>query len=297
MYAVAQTEVNTPAPDTSVPLHTPASADTLVVSSPDEVRVITSGDTMTVNIIGKKDEPNYYYNKKVIVNDDAEEVTTTSRNVGSGLGWDFSLIEGSTRTPQIEIAFRASLYAGFSVLMGKPSDMKSKFFKQAEAGIDITEFGFYPRSDKWWLTLNWGILLNRYNLSDNMMSRTDDGVGLMPYPDGSRDQSSYFSMLSNNLTLMWYYRLSKHTNLGLGVGLINRVADNCHYKTKYTLSDDTSVTDMGELPIRSNMLSLTAQYMLDNLLGVYVRYTPMSPFKKDKGLDFQQLTFGLKVRF
>lgn len=292
MYAVAQTEVNTP--DT----HTHTPADTLVVSNPNEVKVITSGDTMTVNIVGKKDEPNYYYNKKVIVNDDAEEVTTTSRNVGSGLGWDFSLIEGSTRTPQIEIAFRASLYAGFSVLMGKPSDMKSKFFKQAEAGIDITEFGFYPRSDKWWLTLNWGILLNRYNLSDNMMSKTsDDGVGLMPYPDGSRDQSSYFSMLSNNLTLMWHYRLSKHTNLGLGVGLINRVADNCHYKTKYTLSDDTSVTDMGELPIRSNLLSLTAQYMLDNLLGVYVRYTPMSPFKKDKGLDFQQLTFGLKVRF
>lgn len=275
-----------------------AETDTLVVSHPDEVKVITTGDTLSVSISGKKDHPGYFYSKSVTVDTEQEDVTRTSKNVGSGLGWDFSLIEGSKQTPTIELSLWARLYAGWDFLLGAPAEMKLKGWKSYEAGIDIFHFTYRPRTDKWWVTLDWGLLMNRYHFKNNMMTSTADGaVYMAPYPDESYSQSSSFQTLSGCLSLMGHYRLSKNQSIGLGVTWTTQGIDGSSYKTKYTLSDGTSVTDMNEIPIRSNLFGIKAEYMFGNNIGLYARYTPMSLFDKDKAPSFQQLNVGFQVRF
>lgn len=278
--------------------NTNAQTDTLVVRQPEEVKLITAGDTLNICIEGSKDNPLYYYNKTVVMNPEKEEIITTSKNVGSGLGWDFSLLEGRNSTPQIELSLRAQMYAGWNFMLNKPSDMKQNWFKSYEAGIDIFHVAFYPRSNKWWLSADWGIVLSQYRFKDNMMTTASDGTIVMaPYPDGSSSQSSAFRTLSGGLTFMGHYQLAKEHSVGLGLVWNSKIMDNCSYKTKYSLSDGTPVTDMNELPIRSNLLSIKAEYMFIDKIGLYLRYTPMSIFKKDKAPKFSELNVGFQVRF
>lgn len=275
-----------------------AQTDTLVVRQPEEVKVITIGDTLNISIEGNKDNPGYYYNKMVVVDSEKEEVTTTSKNIRSGLGWDFSLLERRNSTPQIELTIRAQMYAGWHILLGRPSDMKQKCARSFECGIDIMHFVLHPRTDKWWLSLDWGLVLNQYRFKRNMMTTAPDGTIVMePYPEESHSKNSFFRTLSSGLTLMGHYQFAKDHSLGLGLMWNSKIGDNCHYKTKYKLSDGTTVVNMNELPIRSNLLSIKAEYMFQNYIGLYLLYTPMSIFKKDKAPKFSELNIGLQMRF
>ncbi len=273
-----------------------AQTDTLVVKNADEVKVITTGDTLSVSISGKKDEPNYYFYKTVAIDAEKEDETTSSKNVGSRLGWDFSLIEDRNSTSEIELGFVTQLSAGWSMPLGKPSGMKTKWFPTEELGLDVIQLTVKPAKAKWWVSLDWGALYNKYVLKDCMMTTTQDGnVGITPYPEGSGSQSSYFHTFSSNLTLMGHYYVSKNDYLGLGVSWISRVMDNGSYKSKYALSDGTEVVDMNELPIRRNLFSIKAEYMM-NRGGFFLRYTPMSMFHKGKGPSFSQLSLGFQIR-
>lgn len=275
-----------------------AQSDTLVINKPDEVRVVTSGDTLSINISGKKDNPGFLYNKTVTVNPETESVTTTSRNSASRLGWDFSLIESSKSTTVLELSLRAQLYVGWDILLGKPSDMKLKTLKSYEAGIDIFNLTFRPRTHKWWVSLDWGMIMNRYNFKDCMMTTTADGrVEMTTFPEGCSPQTSYFQTLSSSLTLMGHYQFAKHQSIGLGVTWDSKITNNCSYKAKYNLADGTVVTDMNEIPIRSNLFAIKAEYMFADNVGLYLRYTPMTILKKDKAPNFQQLNVGLQLRF
>lgn len=278
--------------------NTNAQTDTLVVRQPEEVKVITTGDTMNISIEGSKENPLYYYNKTVVVDPEKEEVTTTSKNVGSGLGWDFSLLEGRNSTALTELSLRAQMYVGWDFMLNNPSDMKQNWFKSYEAGIDIFHLTFYPRTIKWWLSADWGIVLSQYRFKDNMMTTASDGTIVMaPYPDGSSSQSSSFRTLSGGLTFMGHYRLTKEHSVGLGLVWNSKIMDNCSYKTKYTLSDGASITDMNELPIRSNLISFKAEYMFMDRIGLYLRYSPMSIFKNGKAPKINELNVGFQVRF
>ena len=263
--------------------NTNAQTDTLVVRQPEEVKVITIGDTMNISIEGSKENPLYYYNKTVVVDPEEEEVTTTSKNVGSGLGWDFSLLEGRNSTALTELSLRAQMYVGWNFMLNKPSNMKQNWFKSLEAGIDIFHLAFYPRNNKWWMSIDWGIVLSQYRLKDNMMTTASDGTIVMtPYPDGSSSQSSSLRTLSGSLAFMGHYRPAKEHSVGLGLVWNSKKMDNCSYKTKYTLSDGSKVIEMNELPICSNLFSIKAEYMFADKVGLYLRYTPMSMFKTDK---------------
>lgn len=275
-----------------------AQTDTLVVSQPEEVKLITTGDTLNISIEGSKENPLYYFNKTVVVDSVKEEITTTSNNIGSGMGWDFSLLESRHSTTEVILSLRAQMYVGWNFMLNNPSDMKLNWFKSYEGGIDIFHLAFYPRTNKWWLSADWGIVLSQYRFKDNMMTTASDGTIVMaPYPDESRSQSSAFRTLSGAITFMGHYRLAKEHSIGLGLVWNSKLIDNCSYKTKYTLSDGTSVTDMNELPIRSNIFSIKAEYMFIDRAGLYLRYTPMSIFKKDKAPKFSELNVGFQVRF
>lgn len=277
-----------------------AQTDTLVISHPEEVKVATAGDTMSVSIIGEKNNPNFFYSKKVVLDSEQEDVTTTSKNAKSGLGWDFSLIESDNgRNPwRLYAEIRPQLYAGWNIPLGKPSDMRLKWFPSREAGLDIARFAFRPRTGKWGISLDWGIMMSEYHFKDCMMTMADNGnISMSQFPEGSSEQSSYMRTVSLSFTLMGRYRIGKQDEIGLGVTWNEQTSNGCYYKTKYKLSDGSSIVDMNEIPVLQNRFSIKAEYMFDHVGGIYLRYTPMSILKKSKAPNFQQLTLGLQVRF
>ena len=273
-----------------------AQSDTLIIQHPDQVSVLTAGDTLSISVVGQKDNPGFYYQKTVLTDSVRENVTTTSRNVRSGLGWDFSLLEERRKTPQLVLNVSALLYAGWNIPVGKPSGMHLKGFASTEVGVDLLHLRFHPRNDRWHLSLDWGMSMGHYKFKNCMMTGADGKTIFTPFPEGSSSQSSSFMTLSSNLTLMGHYRLGKDHELGLGVMWKAQTSDNCSYKSKYTLPDGTPIVDMNELPIRGNLFSIKLEYMYAKRTGVFLRYTPMPILHSDRAPSFQQLNVGLQVR-
>lgn len=273
-----------------------AQSDTIVINNPDKVKVSTVGDTLSVSIIGEKDNPDFFYKKKVIVDSGKENVTTTSKDASSGLGWDFSLIESNTNHSELELSLRAQLYLGWNIPLGKPSAMKLKGFPSYEAGLDLLHITVKPRNYKWKVSLDWGMFFNSYYFKDCMMATDETGnIYFTDFPDGSSSQSSSFLASGSSLSLMGYYHLGKRHEIGLGATW-NAMADDSNYKSKYTLADGTQIANMAELPIRKHLFSVKAEYWYRNV-GMYIRYTPMSILHKNTAPEFQQMNIGFQVKF
>lgn len=273
-----------------------AQSDTLEVSNPDKVTIVTTGDTLNVNISGQKGNPGFYYTKSVVMDNDQQQVTKSSQNVGSSLGWDFSLLEQRESTSQISLNLRAQLYAGWGIPLGIPSGMSFKGAKNLEAGLDIFQLKFLPRSAKWSVSLDWGMMFNNYHLKNCMFTSPAEGtVAVTPFPTDAESCSSSFFTLSSNLMLMGHYHFGKSHQLGLGLGWQAQVLNNCYFKTKYTQADGTRVTEMNELPLQRNQLFIKAEYMYGRV-GFYLRFMPLSLLKKDKAPSFEQMSVGFQVR-
>lgn len=274
-----------------------AQSDTLVVNHPDKVNVCTSGDTLSINILGSKDNPDYFYQKTVMIDSDKEVVTSTSQDISTSIGWDFSLVEKDKSDMVLDLYFCPQFSLGWNIPLGKPADMKLKGIRSGEFGLDICRFRYIPSGSRWKFCLYYGFLFNRYVFKKSMMTSSSDGnVFFTPYPDEVNSRSSATNALSSNLTLMTHYQLKKNREVGLGIALTNPLMMHCLYKSKYKLPDGTSVVDMYELPMRRSLFSIKAEYMFRQF-GFYLRYTPMSILKKDKGPSFQQLSLGLQMKF
>ena len=278
-------------------LTTSAQTDTLVVNNPETVSVITTGDTLNLSISGQKDNPGFFYTKSVVMDTDQQQVTKSSQNVGSSLGWDFSLLEQRNSTPQISLNLRSQLYAGWAIPLGTPSGMSFKGAKNLEAGLDIFQLKFLPRSAKWSASLDWGLQFNNYHLKNCMFTSPTEGtVNVKPFPADTKSCSSSFFTLSSNLMLMGHYHFGKSHQVGLGLGWQAQAMYHNYFKTKYTQSDDTRVTEMNELPLQKHQFFIKAEYMYDRA-GFYLRFMPLPLLQKDKGPAFEQMSIGFQVKF
>lgn len=270
--------------------------DTLTVTSPSKVTVVTSPKSQQVEIFGSEEDPNYYFTTSIEAGPNA--VVRTRERLSQGL--DFSLplfgeekpIPGS-RKPYGSVDLAIS--PGFGVSFpGSIEDDAYSPMRQAW-GLDFTlgiiNADFHPWGGKSNLYLNFGLEDKSFKIrGDQRYVKGDDGVlGFAPY-DGTPKWSA-LRIFSWNLSAGYYQHIWK--DFGLFVEPVLNFNTGSRIKTKWYDANDRKVKEK----VKFGKQKLVTYELMGGIkigsVKAYVKYNPGNLLEKGFGPDFATWSVGI----
>lgn len=275
-------------------------SDTLVIANPSQVIIAQADDTLSIQVAGKNDNPDYRFSREVVLQNDGEVHTTATQSRHSALGWDFSIIENESNGIKLSGNICSQIMGGFRYPLGKPAGMSGYRWKSSpEISINLSTLTLTFGRSKYWGTFDWNIGIKQMTLKgDNRFYADRDGnVLLGGYPTGTTsDQSSLF-WLENQYEIGVHRLLGKESNIGLGL-IWEQRGNNSFCRSKYVDVDGKTTRQTAEITsLRSNHFSFKAEYNFWDSLGLFVKYSPWSDFHTGCGPSYSPLTFGFTIRF
>ncbi len=184
-------------------------------------------------------------------------------------------------------------FIGVNIPTNVPEGFDFAPFRSWEFDLTFAQYDYTPNDKKTTLSAGLGFGFRFYTLSghDNMLFK-DNGMIKVAKRDGEMsDLSARISTLNFNILLLVKQRFSSKFAISAGAmvnwNFYNRI------RNSYEIGDeefDISTKNIGFRPITVDVLGIM-HFPSD--FGVYVKYSPMSSFKKDRGPEFKALTIGL----
>ena len=155
-------------------------------------------------------------------------------------------------------------FIGVNIPTNVPDGFDFAPFRSWEFDLTFAQYDYTPNHKETTFSAGMGIGYRFYTLSghDNMLFK-DNGVIKVAKRDGEMaDLKARISTLNFNIPLL----------------------------VKQRFSDKFAISAVGIRPITVDVLGIMH---FPGDFGVYVKYSPMSSFKKDRGPEFKALTIGL----
>ncbi len=182
---------------------------------------------------------------------------------------------------------------GVNIPTNVPDDFDFAPFRSWEFDLTLAQYNYRPNNKKTTLSAGFGFGFRFYTLSghDNMLYK-DNGVIKVTEREGEMsDLKARINTLNFNIPLLVQQRFAKNFAVSLGAmvnwNFWNRINND------YEIGDEEyniSTKDIGFRPVTVDVLGIL--HFADDF-GVYVKYSPMSAFKKDRGPEFNALTIGI----
>ena len=196
-------------------------------------------------------------------------------------------------------------YAGFSIGFAGFADrgdfeaVPLKRGKSFEINLNLLQKALpLSRHYKWAVVTGVGMRWSRYYLKGNRyFEEIDDNTQLITAPDNVRFKSSRLGITTLNLPLLLEWQ-SRNDNLFFSAGV------ECSFKTAsssriwYVDEHDKRQKEKvdADMTLRPVTMDVLVQAGSNNL-GVFSRYSPISIFEKNKGLELYPLTIGIMLYF
>ena len=152
-----------------------------------------------------------------------------------------------------------------------------------------------PATGNFSFALDFGIDWRNYRMKNDMLfSVADDGaVSLAEYPEGVKPKYSRIKTLSQTITLTANWRIAKKLNVRFGPVL--SVNNGLSALSRYTTADGEKIKVKKNDP---KVKQLTVDYFMGvtwHNLGLYVKHSPQSIFRKGWGPQFSSTTLGFNL--
>ncbi len=184
-------------------------------------------------------------------------------------------------------------FIGVNIPTNVPEGFDFAPFRSWEFDLTFAQYDYTPNHKQTTFSAGMGIGFRFYTLSghDNMLFK-DNGVIKVAKREGEMaDLKARISTLNFNIPLLVKQRFSDKFAISAGAmvnwNFYNRI------RNSYEIGDeefDISTKNIGIRPITVDVLGIMH---FPGDFGVYVKYSPMSSFKKDRGPEFKALTIGL----
>ena len=260
-------------------------SDTLVFEQVDKVRIETRDTVQRIVISGQKDDPEMHYVQRISI-PDTTAVRRQMRNVR-----DFNKIV-ITRRDDKPSKWSGSIHLNFGLttLPGIPDGdvVRGIGF---EAGIGLTaDYNPFGKKNQWSVGLGFGY--RHFEAPKNRYWTRQSGVmTLVPFDDAQTDRNASMYVSSIELPLLYTHRFDDRGRWAFSLGVIGRY-NMGGTDRRYELAGEVYHVD-GGLSVRPFSVDGLAVLKLRYLPAFYVRYSPMSFFRDDRGPKFRQLTFGV----
>ena len=249
--------------------------DTIVVDKADKVVVATCDTAQQVSIIGKQGDENYVYNKSVPLDKYKMKKIKKAEEGDDPNDWDFDFLIGVGTPTNV------------------PDGMSFAPFKSMEMAIGV-RYVYTPKKALQSYSVGLWCDWHAYGLStDKMFVKGEDKViGLGEYPEKAGSKRSSINVFSLSVPLLFTQRFGHQSKVRMTLGPVVNFNVRGRINNSYELGDDEIDVSTKDIEYRPITVDLMGAVSYDNI-GLYVKYSPMSVLKKDKGPDFHSLTFGV----
>lgn len=264
---------------------TTCNKDTIVVSKPDLVKVITSDSLQTVIIEGSEKNRDFKY-KNSIQLVDSNYVSTSSINDDS---WEFSfnLLKKKNKNSKNQIS--TELAFGFCSAPGMPSAADIRTFSSWEIWWIISDAEYTPWNNCHSFAAGIGVDWRNYRMNDEKrFVKADNKLSIVPYPDGAIPRFSRIKVFSITFPLRYKFNV-KH--FGFSVGPVVNINTYSSIKTRYKLNGEKTKDtdkDVRAVPVTVDFMG-TLHFRGINL---YMKYSPCNVLKTSYAPKFRSLSFG-----
>ena len=265
--------------------------DTIVIENADKVVVTSDLNSLSVEVMGKKDNPDYHYSKTLEAGNDGVNV---SKESNSDFDFKFPFSKSTNEYKHsFEFTVAPTLSVGLVSAMGGPSGLDTDFGKS----VEITWHAFnihYKNVNSHWrfstgLWFNW----KNYRMTGNTrFDKTDDGhVILTEYPKNADVKFSRVHTLSYQIPLIVQYTSTKFFKFAAGP--LFSFNGHGNLKTRYSL-DGTKYKDRDRgVHLNSFTTDIIGIVSYRNNIGAYVKYSPCNVLDTKRGPKFHAFSAGL----
>ena len=267
--------------------------DTTVINNARKVMVITGDSLQHIKVMGKEEDDKYVYENSIqLVDTNYVSETRTYRDLKS-IGWGIGR-KDKNGCRSIELDLTLNLGLGISAPTNVPDPFSIRPFKSWEGMVWLQLNNTPKRHKLQTYSVGLGLTLRNYGLRDGQMFQkaADGTVQLGSFPEHASYRSSYITIGSLSVPFFFTQRFgaNSHYKLTLGPVVNFNIGGSLH--NNYEIGDnDYSITTrgIGYRPVTVDFMGILRVYGF----GFYLKYSPQSVLKTDRGPQFHALSFGL----
>lgn len=275
-------------------VHATEENDTTVIKNARQVMVITNDSLQQVKVHGKENDDRYVYENTIqIVDTNYVSEERTYRDL-KAIGFELNK-KGSVKKHSNFLSLNFGL--GVSAPTNVPDGMDIKPMKSLEAMIWML-YNHTPFKGKNTFSAGLGFTARYYGLDTNQMfTKNGSTIGLGTFPEGSVSRSSRLSVGSLSVPFFYSHEFGKKSHVSLTLGpVVNFNFGGGSLTNKYKTSDENldyiteaTATGIGCRPVTIDFMGVLRLYGI----GLYMKYSPQTLLKADRGPQFHALSFGL----
>ena len=182
---------------------------------------------------------------------------------------------------------------GVNIPTNVPDGFDFAPFRSWEFDLTFSQYDYSPNNKKTTLSAGIGFGYRFYTLSghDNMLYKDNGVIKVTKRAGEMANLSAHINTLNFNIPLLVQQRFAKNFAVSLGAmvnwNFWNRINND------YEIGDEEFDISTKNIGFRSVTVDILGVLHFADDFGVYVKYSPMSAFKKDRGPEFKALTIGL----
>lgn len=269
-------------------------SDTIVIENADKVVVTSDSKSLSIEVNGKKDNPDYHFIKSLEMNNDGVNVT---KELNSDFDFRFPFTTSSKESGRHgEFTITPTMSVGLVSALGGPSGLDTDFGKSVEITWHACWLNLHF-GDKHW-TYSTGLWFNWKNYrmtGPTRFDKVDGNVVLTPYPDHADIKFSRVHTLSYQIPLLAQYKSTK--NFKFAAGLLFNFNGHGNLKTRYTLDGEKIKDRDRKVHLNSFTTDLYGVVSYKSYIGAYVKYSPCNVLDTHYGPKFHGISTGLIWNF
>ena len=268
--------------------------DTTVIKNARQVMVITNDSLQQVKVLGKENDDRYVYENTIQLVDTNYVSEERSYRDLKAIGLELNK-KGCVKKHSNYLSLNFGL--GVSAPTNVPEGMDLKPMKSLEAMIWAL-YNHTPFKGKNTFSAGLGFTARNYGLDTNQMFTKDGStIGLGTFPEASGSRSSRLSIGSLSVPFFFSHEFGKKSHVSLTLGPVvnfNFGGGSLTNKSKtsdeiFDYTTEATATGIGCRPITVDFMGVLRLYGI----GIYMKYSPQSVLKTDRGPQFHALSFGI----
>lgn len=264
--------------------------DTTIINNAHKVMVITNDSLQQIKVVGKDEDKQYVYENLIqIVDTNYVSESRTYRELNA-VNWKVGKKDQDGWSSN---SLTLHFGLGVSTPTNVPSDIDFRPFSSWEAMIWL-QFDHTPKYKLQTYSIGLGFTSRSYGIRDDrMFYKGEDGVtALYDYPAGAASRSSHITISSISIPLLFKQKFGHKSHFSLTLGPVINFNLAGTINNRFELDDDDydiTTRKIGHRPVTVDFMGILRAYGV----GFYVKYSPMSVLKTNRGPEFRALSFGL----